>query len=192
MIDAAEAADVTLRWTIAPKNFAGAVQTIEQRRALAQGRRESPVCSRCATRSRGGRTTSASRTATRLHSSCCMATRFPTSTPAPFGIRHFELRKWIAYLNGKRLFIKGNNYAPGDTRIATMTPERYAHDLQLAIDCHMNMLRIHAHVEHPAFYEAADLAGILLWQDFPLQWMYRREVLPEACRQCAPDGAPAR
>jgi beta-mannosidase len=47
----------------------------------------------------------------------------------------------------------------------------------------MNMLRVHAHVDHPAFYEAADLAGILLWQDFPLQWLYHREVLPEAQRQ---------
>ena len=26
-------------------------------------------------------------------------------------------------------------------------------------------------------------AGILIWQDFPLQWLYRREVLPEARRQ---------
>ena len=64
-----------------------------------------------------------------------------------------------------------------------MTRERYDADLDMARDCHMNMLRIHAHIEHPLFYEAADLAGILLWQDFPLQWLYRREVLPAALRQ---------
>ncbi|MFN8567507.1 MAG: glycoside hydrolase family 2 TIM barrel-domain containing protein [Kouleothrix sp.] len=183
VIDAAEAADVTLRWTIAPKNFAGAVQTIEQRRALAQGRQEIAGVLEV-------RDPQPWWTHDLGHPNCYTITlellygdEVSDRHASTFGIRRFELRKWIAYLNGKRLFIKGNNYAPGDTRIATMTPERYAHDLQLAIDCHMNMLRIHAHVEHPAFYEAADLAGMLLWQDFPLQWMYRREVLPEACRQ---------
>jgi len=100
-----------------------------------------------------------------------------------FGLRTFEMRDWIAYLNGKRLFLKGNNYPPGDTRMARMTYEAYQRDLQLAKNAHMNMLRVHAHVEHPAFYEAADEAGILLWQDFPLQWHYRQEVLPQALRQ---------
>jgi beta-mannosidase len=36
-INASAAQDVTLRWTLTPHNFAGAVQTIEQRRALAAG-----------------------------------------------------------------------------------------------------------------------------------------------------------
>ena len=104
-------------------------------------------------------------------------------TTLAFGVRTFELRRWVAYLNGVRFLIKGNNYPPGDMRIATMTRERYDHDLQLARECHMNMLRVHAHVEHPHFYAAADAAGILLWQDFPLQWVYDRKVLPEARRQ---------
>jgi len=82
-----------------------------------------------------------------------------------------------------RLLLKGNNYAPGDTRIATMTPERCAQDMRLAQECHFNMLRVHAHVDHPALYEAADQAGILLWQDFPLQWLYRREVLASARKE---------
>lgn len=100
-----------------------------------------------------------------------------------FGIRTFEMRDWIAYLNGKRLFLKGNNYPPGDTRIARMTYEAYQRDLTLAKEAHFNMLRVHAHVEHPAFYRVADETGILLWQDFPLQWLYTKEVMPEALRQ---------
>jgi beta-mannosidase len=64
-----------------------------------------------------------------------------------------------------------------------MTYERYGYDLRLARECHMNLLRVHAHVEHPAFYEAADEAGILIWQDFPLQWLYSRAVLPAARQQ---------
>ena len=100
-----------------------------------------------------------------------------------YGLRTFEMRDWIAYLNGRRLFIKGNNYGPGDSRIATMNRELYRRDLELARDANMNMLRLHAHVEHPAFYEAADELGMLIWQDFPLQWSYSKEVLPEALRQ---------
>ena len=71
----------------------------------------------------------------------------------------------------------------GDTCIARMTVERGRQDLQLARDCHMNLLRMHAHVDHPALNDAADELGIVLWQDFPLQWLYRRAVLPEARRQ---------
>jgi beta-mannosidase len=99
------------------------------------------------------------------------------------GLRTFEMRDWIPYLNGRRFFVRGNNYGPGDTRLATVTDERIRRDLELAKEANMNMLRLHAHVEHPSFYEAADEMGILLWQDFPLQWAYAKEVLPEALRQ---------
>jgi beta-mannosidase len=180
-LDAAQAGPATLRWTFAPKNFAGEIQVIEQRHTLAQGAQElaglldirdprlwwthdlgDPNCY----------------TVTLAVVQDGMVSDERAWT---FGLRRFELRNWIAYLNGVRLFIKGNNYAPGDTRIATMTRERYEDDLRLVRECHMNLLRLHAHVEHPAFYEAADTAGILLWQDFPLQWLYRRETLPAAC-----------
>ncbi|MCJ7621120.1 MAG: glycoside hydrolase, partial [Anaerolineae bacterium] len=30
-----------------------------------------------------------------------------------YGVRTFEMRDWTAYLNGRRMFIKGNNYGPG-------------------------------------------------------------------------------
>ncbi|TMC56668.1 MAG: hypothetical protein E6J26_07090 [Chloroflexi bacterium] len=100
-----------------------------------------------------------------------------------WGLRWFEMHDWLPYLNGHRLFLKGNNYPPGDTRIASMTRERYLHDFTLARDAHMNFMRIHAHIEKPELYDVADELGILLWQDFPLQWSYAREVLPQAERQ---------
>lgn len=99
------------------------------------------------------------------------------------GIRTIEVKDWIFYVNGVRLYIKGNNYAPSQTRIATTTPELVEKDLELARLCNMNMLRVHAHIDHPEFYRAADRAGMLLWQDFPLQWSYKREVLPVALKQ---------
>ncbi len=183
VVDSDAARDVTLRWTFAPVNFAGAVQTIEQRRALAAGAHEivgvllvhdphlwwphdmgapdlyavtlEVVCDALVSDARTVR----------------------------FGIRTFELHDWIPYLNGTRFFVKGNNYPPTDVRIATTTRERCIEDLRLARACHMNMLRVHGHIGHPALYDAADEMGVLLWQDFPLHWLYRREVLPEARRQ---------
>ncbi len=100
-----------------------------------------------------------------------------------FGIRTFEMRNYIGYLNGRRIYMRGNNYPPGDTRLATMTRKRYERDLELALSCHLNMLRLHAHVEHPLFYEVCDERGILIWQDFPLQWYYRKDIEASALYQ---------
>jgi beta-mannosidase len=183
VLDAAAAGDATLRWTLTPKNFAGEVQVIDQRRALAPGGQE--LAGVLAVRDPQPWWTH-----DLGHPNCYTVTlaivygdEVSDERAQTFGIRRFEMRSWIASLNGKRLFLKGNNYPPGDTRIATMTPERYAEDLRLARECHMNLLRVHAHVEQPAFYEAADEAGVLLWQDMPLQWLYARHVLPTAREQ---------
>ncbi len=183
MLDAAAAQDVTLRWTFAPFNFAGAVQTVEQHRALAPGEHEI-----------SGVLTLRDPQLWWPHDmgAPCLYTvtldvvsggNVSDARTFRFGIRTFELHDWIPYLNGTRFFIKGNNYPPTDVRIATTTSERCREDLRLARECNMNLLRVHGHVAHPAFYDAADEAGILLWQDFPLHWLYRREVLPEARRQ---------
>ena len=184
-LNSAEACDVILRWTITPQNFAGAVQTIEQRRALSAGEQEIAGLFEVRdpqlwwTHDMGH----PNLYSIRLEVLCNGAVSDGVSTS--FGIRSFEMHNWIAYLNGARMFIKGNNYPPGDTRIASMTREKYEHDLRLAVECNMNMLRVHAHVEQPAFYEAANAAGILLWQDFPMQWMYSHAILPEARKQAA-------
>ena len=100
-----------------------------------------------------------------------------------FGIRRFELRNYIPYLNGQRFFAKGANYAPVDLYPVMMTPERYAEDLHKAKAIHINMLRVYSHVEADAFYEAADRAGILLWQDTTLYGRYNPIVKFEAIRQ---------
>ena len=99
------------------------------------------------------------------------------------GFRIFEMRDYTAYLNGRRIFIRGNNYPPADTRVATVTRETYERDFDLIQQAHLNLMRIHAHVDHPLLYEVADERGVLLWQDFPLQWYYRKEVLPAALYQ---------
>ena len=92
---------------------------------------------------------------------------------------------WQFALNGQPLFIRGNNYAPADAYLARALPETFQKDMELARQSYYNMLRVHAHIDRPELYEAADRAGILLWQDFPLQGMYAHEpgIYEEAIHQ---------
>ncbi|ABQ90130.1 glycoside hydrolase family 2 protein [Roseiflexus sp. RS-1] len=183
LFDARAARDVVLRWTFAPVNFAGAVQTIEQRRALADGAHEiAGVLLLNDPRLWWTHDMGAPNLYAVTLEVLCDGVVSDART-FRFGIRTFELHDWIPYLNGTRFFVKGNNYPPTDVRIATTTRERCLVDLRLARECHMNMLRVHGHIAHPALYDAADEMGVLLWQDFPLHWLYRREILPEARRQ---------
>jgi beta-mannosidase len=182
-LDAATDGPVTIRLRFAPRTFEGEAQVFEQRRTLRRGAQEVGGLLKL----RDPRlwwTHDLGRPDLYDVTVEILVDGQPSdATSITYGVRSFELRDWIAYLNGVRFLIKGNNYPPGDMRIATMTRERYEQDLALARDCHMNMLRIHAHVDHPQLYEAADAAGILIWQDFPLQWLYDHSVLPQARRQ---------
>ncbi len=183
-LDAAEPGPVTLRLRFAPRTFDAEPQVFEQRRQLRRGPQEvgglvklrEPRLWWCHDL---GRPDLYDVTLEVLDEEGALSDTLTLT----FGVRTFELRNWIPHLNGVRFLAKGNNYPPGDMRIARMTRERYDHDLRLAREAHMNMLRVHAHVDHPQLYEAADAAGILLWQDFPLQWVYDQKVLPEAKRQ---------
>ena len=58
-----------------------------------------------------------------------------------------------------------------------------AADVKRAIDANLDMLRIHGHVTRPEVYAAADEAGLLLWQDVPLQWGYARGARKPAAAQ---------
>ncbi|NTU83625.1 MAG: glycoside hydrolase [Chloroflexales bacterium] len=182
-LDAAAHGPVTLRLHFTPRTFEAAPQVFEQQRVLHRGHQE--VGGLVKLRDPRlwwthdiGRPDLYDVTVEVLCGGAISDQRAVT-----FGVRTFELRGWIAYLNGVRFLIKGNNYPPGDMRIATMTRERYDADLRLAREAHMNLLRVHAHVDHPLLYEAADVAGMLLWQDFPLQWVYDQQVLAQARRQ---------
>jgi beta-mannosidase len=47
-----------------------------------------------------------------------------------------------------------------------------AKDIKMLKEANVNAVRVHAHVNRQEFYDACDEAGILVWQDFPLQWSY--------------------
>ena len=99
------------------------------------------------------------------------------------GLRQVRLRAWVASVNGERLFLKGSNHGPTRMAIADATADELARDVQLACDAGLDLLRIHAHITRPELYDAADAAGLLLWQDLPLQWGYARGVRKQAVRQ---------
>ena len=87
-------------------------------------------------------------------------------------------------LNGRRIFLRGTNYISSQW-MSEMTMDRYVFDVGLLKRANVNAVRVHAHIEARDFYTACDQAGILLWQDFPLQWGYTEDPAfeEEAVRQ---------
>ena len=102
-----------------------------------------------------------------------------------FGARTVELRNWQVYLNGERIFLRGINYLPTDVYPARASKERLRADASLVHEGGMNAVRVHVHVAEKAFYEACDELGLLVLQDFPLQWTHRRSALEPAVAQAA-------
>lgn len=98
------------------------------------------------------------------------------------GLRRVDLRRWTFSVNGERLFLKGSNVGPTRMALAEATPEELHRDVTLATAAGLDFLRVHAHVTRPELYDAADEAGLLLWQDMPLQWSYARGVRKQAVR----------
>lgn len=99
------------------------------------------------------------------------------------GLRQVQLRNWILSVNGERLFVKGSNQGPARADLGAASAEELARDVVLAREANLDLLRLHAHVTRPEVYEAADAAGLLLWQDLPLQWGYARSVRRQAVEQ---------
>ena len=89
-------------------------------------------------------------------------------------------------VNGKPYFIRGTNYIASQW-LGEVTPAQYQQDFDLMKNANVNSVRVHAHVAGKAFYELADKAGMVVWQDFPLQWGYSDSAsfALEAARQAS-------
>ncbi len=99
------------------------------------------------------------------------------------GLRQVRMRNFLTTVNGERLFLKGANYGPTRRELAEAPANRIAGDVGLAVEAGLDLLRVHGHVGRPELYQAADRAGLLLWQDLPLQWGYanvRRQAVRQA------------
>ncbi len=99
------------------------------------------------------------------------------------GLREIAMQDWVLSVNGERLFLKGANLVPTRSALAEATPEEVRRDVELAREAGLDLLRVHAHIGRSELYDAADELGVLLWQDFPLQWGYARQVRRQAVRQ---------
>ncbi len=89
-----------------------------------------------------------------------------------FGIRSITLGDdWVFRLNGQRFYPRGTNYISTQW-LSQADATFYLRDLGLMTGANLNAVRVHAHLERPEFYDLADELGILVWQDFPLQWGY--------------------
>jgi beta-mannosidase len=99
------------------------------------------------------------------------------------GLRQVQMKRWVLSVNGERMFIKGSNLGPTRIAIAEASASEIAADVALAKETGLDLLRIHGHVTRPELYDAADDAGLLLWQDMPLQWAYARGIRKQAARQ---------
>jgi beta-mannosidase len=99
------------------------------------------------------------------------------------GLRQIVWDDWVCSVNGERIFLKGANILPTSAAPANATSEMIRADLQAAVDLGLDALRVHGHIADRALYNAADESGILLLQDFPLQWGHARAVRQQAVEQ---------
>lgn len=91
---------------------------------------------------------------------------------ADFGIREVCLDdKQQFYLNKKKLFLRGTNIIPTQF-LSSFTKEKIDSLILLLKEANVNIVRVHAHVNRKELYDAFDKAGIMVWQDFALQWTY--------------------
>ena len=99
------------------------------------------------------------------------------------GLRQVSWDDWVCSINGERIFLKGANLLPTSSDLAHADPAATRADIESAIDLGLDALRVHGHVAHRHTYDAADELGVLLLQDFPLQWRYARSVRSQAVDQ---------
>jgi beta-mannosidase len=87
-------------------------------------------------------------------------------------------------VNERPLFLRGTNYI-ATQYFADFPRTTLLRDFALMEAAHINAVRVHAHVTLPAFYDLADERGMLVLQDFPLQWGYDESsaFAAEAARQ---------
>jgi beta-mannosidase len=96
----------------------------------------------------------------------------------PVGFRTVELapneggepdaRSYTFVVNGRRIYAKGWNWVPHDVFHGVPRPDRIDHLTRLLANARVNLLRVWGGglIETPAFYDACDRRGIMVWQEF--------------------------
>ncbi|MBA3872340.1 MAG: hypothetical protein H0X30_24630, partial [Anaerolineae bacterium] len=96
-----------------------------------------------------------------------------TNHTETFGIRTVRLERsperFTYYLNERPIFLRGSSYIP-ELYLSQCTPEKFERDVNFARQANLNLLRVHVHVSPPELYALCDRVGMLVWQDFELNW----------------------
>ncbi len=100
-----------------------------------------------------------------------------------YGFRAIRFKNWNIDINGRRIYSKGLNVGPLRFRLAHVKPHEWENEFKTLRELNCNMIRVHCHVQIKEFYEYADKYGIMIYQDFPLQWMYGKAVEKSALEQ---------
>lgn len=103
------------------------------------------------------------------------------------GLRTVDLSRWVLRVNGERVFPKGFHLPPSDAAGETEGARRI---IDAARRVGADMVRLNAHVAPPELYDAADEAGMLIWQDLPLAPISQRSIR-ERARRMAVDAVDA-
>ncbi|HKE72657.1 MAG TPA: hypothetical protein VKB57_03540 [Acidimicrobiales bacterium] len=99
------------------------------------------------------------------------------------GLRTVRVRRGVWSVNGERLFVKGTALGPTRPDLGAASAAAVAADVAAAADLGLDLVRVQAHVARPELYDAADEAGLLVWQDMPLHGPYARGIRRQAARQ---------
>ena len=67
--------------------------------------------------------------------------------------------------------MRGTNIIP-EQLLSKLTNSKIKKLVAWIKEANINIVRIHAHVNRQELYSELDKAGILVWQDFALQWTY--------------------
>lgn len=91
-----------------------------------------------------------------------------------FGIRTVRLERsperFTYFINDRPVYVRGSSYLPG-LYLSECDRDALANDVKLARDANLNLLRVHVHVSPSELYDLCDRAGMLIFQDFELNWV---------------------
>ncbi|MAS38333.1 MAG: hypothetical protein CL610_30330 [Anaerolineaceae bacterium] len=100
-------------------------------------------------------------------------------TETRFGVRTVFMertaQRFTCFINEHPIFLRGSAYIPG-LYLSQITADRLRDDVELARDANLNLLRVHVHVCLPELYQLCDELGVLVWQDFELNWVHEASL----------------